>query len=137
MLILKEGMMSQFKKFIASGLINSAVGYGVFIFAVYCFDIRPAVANVLGYSIALVVAFWLNKVYVFSRINTSLSFFVVMRFLLAFSLAFSVNQIVLFVFVDELNFRAEISQVFAMGSYTVLFYFLNKIFVFKSRAEKF
>ncbi|MNG31690.1 GtrA-like protein [compost metagenome] len=56
------------------------------------------------------------------------------RFILAFLVSFLINQIVLITLHRALDIRAEIAQLLAMGTYTVIFYMLNKRFVFSEKA---
>jgi len=124
----------QFLKYLAVGLLNTLVGYGVFYTLVRFLQVIPEVANAIGYILALAVAFVLNKIYVF-RGDVVVSK-AIPKFLLAFTLAFAINQFILIFFYRFLDFAAEISQVPAMLTYTLAFYALNKHFVFSESAEK-
>jgi len=120
----------QFIKYIISGVANTVVGYGVFLILLKLFHISPEYANASGYAIALVVAFILNKVFVFKQSVYNRS--TIPRFLVAFIIAFFINQLVLMALYRVIGMSAEIAQIFAMISYTIIFYFLNKKFVFHS-----
>jgi len=117
-------------KYILSGLVNTVIGYSVFLILITLFTIRPEYANAVGYGVALVAAFILNKIFVFDQSTTSRS--TIPKFIAAFIAAFSLNQLVLFLLHRTMGMHAEAAQVFAMISYTVSFYFLNKNFVFPS-----
>lgn len=123
----------QFFRYIISGVINTAVGYGVFFVLLRIFNVSPEYANAVGYCIALFVAFTLNKVFVF---NNSISNRKLMpKFVVAYILSFTANQLVLMIFYRIIGMSAEISQIFSMASYTFIFYFLNKHFVFSERVR--
>lgn len=118
----------QFIKYLAVGLVNTLVGYGVFFLLVRYSRIYPEAANAVGYALALVVAFSLNRMFVFkSTVQNSKA---LPRFIAAFSVSFLVNQLVLVLFLHLLKWPAEISQIPAMASYTLVFYYLNKNYVF-------
>lgn len=117
-------------RYIISGIINTVVGYGVFICLVYLLDVNPFYANAIGYIIALCIAFILNKYFVFNVKNTQIKHF--LMFIIAFIVAFFINVIVLSLFLNVLNLYPAIAQIFAMISYTVSFYIFNKFIVFKS-----
>lgn len=124
----------QFLKYLAVGLLNTFVGYGVFFILVRFLHMTPEIANAIGYIFALSVAFLLNRIFVF-RGNFLISK-AIPRFLLAFAIAFSINQFVLIFFYRYLHFTAEISQIPAMIGYTLVFFALNKYFVFSDLAAK-
>ncbi|WP_277588017.1 GtrA family protein [Pseudomonas chlororaphis] len=121
----------QLIKYALTGFINTAVGYGVFWVLLTQFNISAEYANAAGYGIALVFAFLLNKVFVFK--SSTFHHGMVPRFILAFLAAFLINQIILIVLHRVLDIRAEIAQLLAMGTYTVIFYVLNKQFVFNEK----
>jgi putative flippase GtrA len=102
----------QILKYIVVGVLNTLVGYGL----------------------ALSVAFLLNRTYVFK--GDVLISRTIPRFLSAFAIAFSINQLVLIFFYRYLDFAAEISQVPAMISYSLVFFALNKYFVFSGSAAR-
>jgi putative flippase GtrA len=118
----------QFIKYLAVGLANTLVGYGVFFSLAHYSAVPPEIANALGYALALIVAFSLNRIFVFkSSIQNSKA---LPKFIAASSLSFAINQLVLVFFLRLLNWPAELSQLPAMASYTLVFYYLNKNFVF-------
>jgi putative flippase GtrA len=121
----------QLIKYLVSGGINTLVGYGVFLALLTYLGWSPELANAAGYGVALVVAYILNKTFVFKGSAPARK--AVLRFLVAFALAFSTNQLVLIGLVRVLDFRPELAQVIAMGVYTVAFYLLNKNYVFKDK----
>lgn len=115
-------------KFIFAGVANTAIGYGVFLLLVTLLDMNPSYANAIGYIIALIAAFVLNKTFVFNQSITDRS--TIPKFIVAFGIAFGVNQLVLISSYRLAGLDPKIAQVFAMISYTVVFYILNKKFVF-------
>lgn len=124
----------QILKYIVVGVLNTLVGYGVFFILFRILHVTPEIANTIGYILALSVAFLLNRTYVFK--GDVLISRTIPRFLSAFAIAFSINQLVLIFFYRYLDFAAEISQVPAMISYSLVFFALNKYFVFSGSAAK-
>jgi putative flippase GtrA len=125
--------MMQFLKYIIFGLINTVVGFGVFFALFRIFNISVEYANAAGYGFALIIAFILNKVFVFNKSISNRN--TIPKFIIAFIFSFIINQLVLMFFYRLIGLSAEISQTFAMVSYTFLFYFLNKNFVFSDKAR--
>ncbi len=123
-------MSSQLFKYLVAGVINTVVGYGVFLVALRLLGWSPEAANAIGYAFGLCVAFLLNRFFVFVVSGSAASS--ALRFIAAFSIAFAINQAVLFVCYRLLLIPAEIAQIFAMIVYTVAFYLLNKHYAFRA-----
>lgn len=126
--------MNEFIKFLVAGVINTLTGYGVFWIMWKWAGFSPEGANAIGYVTALLLAFILNHFFVFS--GSVFSMTSVTRFIAAFGTAFAINQGVLFVLFRIFFVPPEIAQVFAMTVYTIIFYFLNKWFVFSVGSKK-
>lgn len=118
-------------KYILAGVANTAIGYSVFLALIILFNTNPSYANAIGYGIALIAAFILNKVFVFNQSATDRS--TIPKFILAFTISFAINQLVLLIVYRGLDVLVEIAQIFAMISYTAVFYLLNKKFVFHNK----
>jgi putative flippase GtrA len=122
-------MNSELSRFIVVGLINTAFGYAIFWLGLRMLGLPAQLANTLSYAISLCLAFVLSRAFVFRDTATKGST-AAWRFLVAFATAFAINQAVLWLLL-ALSWRAEIAQVGAMVSYTVVFFILNKFFVFR------
>jgi putative flippase GtrA len=116
-------------RYVIAGSANTSIGYGVFLVMLLWANLRPELANAVGYGVGLGTAFALNRLFVFKGALFSLGAFV--RFSIGFVFAFSLNQAMLLYLVSVLDIRPEIAQVFAMTTYTVFFYLINKYFVWK------
>ncbi len=120
-------------RYVLAGLINTAVGYGIFIFFVYIITINPFFANIISYIVAICIAYILNKLFVFKDKNSNKQN--IIKFLIAFFIAFTINFIALFIFLNIFNFSPAIGQVFAMIIYTTVFFLLNKFYVFNYKGD--
>lgn len=110
-----------------AGLINTAVGYGIFLGILAWTRLSPQQANAIGYGMGLGVAFLLNRYFVFAY--AKLSLVAAARFMICFMVAFAINQLVLMLLLRAWLVRSEIAQLFAMASYTLAFYLLNRYVV--------
>lgn len=124
----------QLLKYLIVGLVNTLVGYGAFFILVRAMQIIPEIANALSYALALTIAFTLNKIYVFERATVTLR--AIAKFIISFLLSFTINQFVFISFYRVMGFSAETSQLPAMLAYTLVFYALNKYFVFSGAVTK-
>ena len=120
----------QLIKYLGAGLFNTLVGYGIFFVLVKSANMLPQIANGIGYFIALIISFFLNRLFVFqARDRTPV---LIKKFAYAFLVSFFLNQIVLTVSYHLFKFSPEIAQIPAMITYTAIFYALNKYYVFTS-----
>lgn len=118
----------EFIKYLIAGLVNTCVGYGVYFASTNWLGLSPYFSNAIGYLIALVIAFLLNKKFVFDE--TDFKYSMAAKFLTSFVIAFTINQVVLLIFFSWLGWTSEMAQIPAMISYTLVFYLLNKKVVF-------
>ncbi len=131
---LMDKKLNELIKYGVVGVINTAMGYGVFWIFFRWLNFSPEAANAIGYVSALSLAFILNHIFVFS--GSTISATSAARFVAAFSIAFLINQIVLLVLFRIFSVPPEVAQIFAMIVYTVVFYLINKNFVFHKRIER-
>lgn len=122
---------SQFLRFLVVGFLNTAVGFSVFLVLRYGMKIPLNLSNGIGYAVALIVAYYLNKHFVFNDQPSQpgkMSLFVI-----CFLLAFGLNLVVLNTSAYVFHLPDFAAQLFAMGAYTIVFFALNKYVVFRSR----
>ena len=99
-------------RFAIVGIINTSVFYLSFIIF-YNVGINYLIASCLGYSIALVCSYFLNKIWTFrSRIPTTIILF--FYFVVINLIALGSNLIALYYFVDYLRINVYISQIIAI-----------------------
>lgn len=115
--------------FLVTGVTNSIVGFSV-IFLCLAVGTGGIAANVIGYAVALTCSFVLNRHYVFG-VRGAISYAEIGRFLLVFSIAFSINMGVLLMTQSVLGESSAVAQVIAVAAYTLVFYPLSRLFVFK------
>lgn len=114
-------------RYVGSGSLNTMTGFAV-IFLLMWLGLSPFLANVAGYTVGFILGFVLTKKFVF-RSNghfVAESF----RYLIAFLISFLVNLLVLRLSIDAMKLNVVAAQVVAAGSYTLLMYFLTRLFVF-------
>lgn len=121
----------QFVRFLFVGLLNTVVGYCLYVVFWALLALAPAVANALAYGIAVLIAFFFYRGLVFGGAEGGVVAQLA-RFLLCFVLAFALNQMVLYLLYGIANIHPLVAQIFAMATYTVSFFLLNKYIVFAS-----
>lgn len=119
-----------FLRFLFVGLVNTGVGYAVIVLLQYGVGVDRRLANAGGYLLGGAVSYALNRNYTFkSRRGHAHA---VPRFVLASLLCFGLNLAVLEFGVVVLELPGALAQAVAMGSYTLAFYTLNRLHVFRA-----
>jgi len=118
-----------FSKFIIVGLLNSVLGYCVIFSSMYLMKISPEASNIMGYSIGLVMSYFLNRNFTFkSNLAKRREFF---RFLTVFYMAYGANFFMLLLLIYSFKANYALSQVLAGAVYFLVSFFMNKHYVFK------
>ena len=70
----------------ATGLLNTAIGYGLIVACVYMFGLSVILANLVGYGVGWTLSYILNKKWTFQAQNGALG-----RYIMLIALAFAGN----------------------------------------------
>lgn len=119
----------EFYRFIVVGIINTVVGLSVIFFALYI-GLGNFSSNILGYSCGLACAYFLNKHFVFRVKNSNLNRYELFLFLGVFILSYIANISVLYTLL-YFEVHAYIAQTFAMITYSIFNFLLNKFLTFR------
>lgn len=114
-------------KYIGIGIINTGISF-LIIFLFFNFGVKYEIAYFMGYVIALINSFFMNKKYTFQSTWHWRKEFKI--FILIFIIAYSISHIFLYLLVEWLNIKVIISIIISMVIYTLIGYFLNKKIVF-------
>ncbi|MGP1614407.1 MAG: GtrA family protein [Pollutimonas bauzanensis] len=126
--------VSSFLRFLLVGVFNTCFGYSLIFGFMYLADLSPELSNFLGYAIAILASFVLNKHYTFAGRRTQAADSgrkELLRFLIVFGFAYAANYVVLLLLIYQLDLHAALSQVLAGVVYVGISYLLNAFFVFR------
>ena len=122
----------QLLRFLAVGVVNTAVGLGT-IFALKALagwgDIP---ANVAGYAVGLITSFVLNRQWTFRHQGAWAG--ALLRFVAVFGVAYTANLLVLLHLRDAWGVNAYLAHALATIPYTVLFFAGSRWFAFRARS---
>lgn len=131
-------LLSEFwlaSRFIAAGLVNTAIGLFVILGLDLGLHVPPAIANGLGYMIGICVAWFMHRRFVFRAEESGWA--TKGKYLAAVTIAFSLNQLVLaavgHVSGATLSARS-LAQFFGVATYTVVQFVLMRTWVFRVKA---
>jgi putative flippase GtrA len=124
--------MNIFAKFIAVGILNTALGYAAIFGFMYLLGASPILSNAAGYLIGLSVSYVLNRRFTFkSSAKTSPE---LLRFLLVFLVSYLANLAVLLILIQNLEVHQGIAQVLAGVVYVATSFLMNKYYVFRHQS---
>jgi putative flippase GtrA len=122
--------MKQFSRFIAVGVLNTAVGYAVIFGCMYAAGMGPELSNIAGYAVGLVVSYVMNRNYTFGSKQEPRR--EIVRFLVVFGIAYGANMLVLLALINGgSGLNAGVAQVVAGVAYIAVSYLLSKFYVFR------
>lgn len=127
-------------KFIAVGLVNTAVGAGVMFLLFNLFGLSYWFSNIANVVVGSIVSYFLNKYFTFKA--TKKSFIEVLVFainiIVCHFLAYSVAEPLTNMVLASANetVRTNLAMLVGMGIFTVLNYFGQRFIVFKYKKEK-
>lgn len=120
-----------FIRFLAVGVLNTAVGLSVIFAAKALLGWGDLAANAFGYAIGLMVSFMLNRSWTFGHSGAVAP--AVLRFIMVFLVAYGLNLAAVFTLRDWVGINAYLAHVGGIVPYTVFFYFGSRRFVFPLR----
>lgn len=121
-------------KFGVAGVVNTAVGYGVFALCLLVFEWSPIWSNVLAYTVGLFVSLTLMRTWVFPSSARKRVYAAV--FLAIFAISYVLNLGALALLLEFTILSPLIAQLFAMATYSVSFFLLGKKFLHRPDEEE-
>lgn len=115
-------------KYLLVGVVNTLVGLGIIYLSMYFFHFEIIAANVLGYSVGILVSFTLNRKWTFdSQGHVVSSFF---RYLLVLAVAYLSNLATVLFANAHFQLNPYWAQALGIIPYTTLGFLGSRYFVF-------
>lgn len=117
-------------RYAAAGILNALVGLTT-IWGLTKLGANPILANFMGYAIALVIAFFSSKRFVFRSEGHLTS--EATRYLGSFLFCYLVNMAALYICISRYSIDPLVSQGIAVLSYVISMYLASRLFVFSGQ----
>jgi len=117
-------------RYLLGGMGNTLVGFSL-IFGLMWMGFSSYIANIVGYSLSLVMGFVVSRLFVFNSNPENKVTIQAVRYGLAFACCFLVNLMVLKIAIEYLEINKYFSQLIASGSYTTAMYLFSRQYIFK------
>lgn len=127
--ILQKSNFSTFKRYVLFGLASNFLIYCVYL-SITAFGMEHKLAMTILYLIGTFISYLGNKTWTFrykGKISTSF-----IKFISLYLFGYLINLLLLFYFVDLLNYPHQLVQIIAVIFLAVLLFFLSRFFVFPS-----
>jgi putative flippase GtrA len=119
-------------RFAIAGVVNTVMGYGVIAGAMYL-GASPAVANMSGYAVGLVISFVQSRYWVFeSKGHVGLEW---LKFVAVFAISYACNFLTLRLLLG-IPINPYLAQLFACAVFVVINFVLNSRFVFATKRPR-
>lgn len=120
------------------GVMTTLVNYVVYFICTKGIKIDYLIANVIAWFVAVVFAFWVNKVYVFRSFSKDIKTMVreFGTFVSARILSGVLETGMLALFVETLHFNDSVIKIIASVLVVIINYILSKLIIFKKQEEK-
>ena len=116
-------------RFLLTGGINTAVGYGTFAFLIFT-GVHYLVANVISTSVGVTCSYILNKYFTFQKKEKSIS--EVFRFVSVYAASFVLWNVLLFVLVDKMSLSPYWAGILNLIFTTLISWFGHKYYSFRT-----
>ena len=116
-------------RFLIVGIANTVVGLLSIYLLKWLLGFDDAIANILGYMIALALSFVLNRGWTFEHSGPILPAF--LRFVCIFAVAYLVNLAIVMASIRVFGVNAYLAHAIGIAPYTVLFYLGSRYFAFR------
>ncbi|MCL1942678.1 MAG: GtrA family protein [Candidatus Azobacteroides sp.] len=126
----KKKEIIRFGKFVMVGVLNTGISLAVIYVLMNIFHVNYKISNLIGYVIGVINSFFWNKHWVFQAKKSGVKREIVL-FLIAFGISYLVQYFCLIIMVECFHLNKNLSQLLAMGVYTITNYTLNKFITFK------
>ncbi|MDD5461557.1 MAG: GtrA family protein [Methylococcales bacterium] len=126
-------LIHQSVRFLAVGLVNTAVGLLSIYAIIFFFNAHPGLANAIGYAIGLAVSFVLNRFWTFSDSQSIVK--VLPRYLTVAGISYLLNLGVVLIGTDYFGIGPYLVQLFGMAVYTPTMFLGCRFFVFNGKQK--
>ena len=115
------------------GVLTTILNFIVFLFCSQVLKIDVLIANIIAWIAGVIFAFITNKFFVFESKTKDLKVFIkeLNSFVASRLLTLGMEEIIIFIFITQLNFNSTIIKIIAQFLVIVFNYIFSKIFVFK------
>lgn len=123
-----KGVIESFR-FVIVGVINNVVGYILFLFMIYVLGIGHKITVTLLFAIGMIVSFLMNKKWTFKTSGNYSSS--LLKFLIVYLLGYSLNIVIVAIFVDRLSYSSGWVQLWANVTLPIYYFLANKYYVYR------
>jgi putative flippase GtrA len=127
-------LMRQFITFCGVGAINTALSLVIILSLSELAGVHHVVANIIGYAVGLIAGFFLHRGITFAKTAREGSGLPhqAKSFLIVFGVGYVAQLLLLLLLVDGMGWNDALSQILAVGLYTILSFIGNRQFTFKA-----
>ena len=121
--------MKKLLKYILTGIINTLTTYFTSIILLEIFNFYLVISNLIGFLFGIFISFCLNRSFVFKSKDKKIRK-QILKFICAFLISYLINLIFLIMCSYVFLINYYVSQIIAMVTYSLSFYYLANKYIF-------
>ena len=120
-----------FVRFLVVGLANTLIGLSIIYAGKWLIGWNDVVANMVGYSLGLILSFILNKRWSFRYIGSHGP--AMFRFVLVIAVAYTLNLCMTLATISIFDVNSYLAQALGVAPYTIITYLGSRYYVFPNQ----
>lgn len=120
----------KFIRFGITGVINTAIDWGIFTFLNEAFKLDPVFSHPIGYTVSTVNSYFMNKNWTFGK-RKNYNKAEALKFLTVNLISLSISTLGIYLLHNKMEINEYISKISVAFVTIIINYFGNKLFVFK------
>jgi putative flippase GtrA len=124
-----KSFIRQFWRFAVVGVANTGFSLSIIVLAKWLLGLGDVPANILGYSVGLLVSFQLNASWTFGHQGNLIP--ALAKYLIAFGLAYAANLCTVLMLIHWFDVSSYVAQIVGAAPYTACFFLISRYIVFQ------
>lgn len=130
-----QKILTQLAKFVIAGVINTVIDWVIYYVLCYPLGINPIIAQLFSFTIATIVSFYINTIWVFDTTKKKTRRRLVTEFFILNAIALGISTVLLYVFVYPLQMNEMLAKILTT-TVTMVFNYITRKLTLEDRKQK-
>lgn len=124
--------LTKMAKFVVSGVITTAIDWGIFFVLINILNFNPVVAQFFSFVVATIVGFYLNTIWVFDTTKEKTRQRLIIEFVVLNLCALAITEILVWWWIDQLKWNELLAKV-VITAITMVFNYVTRKLTLEKR----
>lgn len=120
-------ILTQLAKFVIAGVINTIIDWVIYYILCYPLNFNPIIAQLFSFTIATIVSYYINTVWVFNTTKRKTRRRLVAEFFVLNTIALGISTVLLYVFVYPLHINEMLAKILTTVVTMIFNYITRKL----------